>query len=124
MARAAREVGRTDSGLAASVAEAVADALADRFRGRLPTVEQVQDAVERQLRVSAFDDITRRWAEQFCALLRSSLIAGTTAGIEQMFAIVYIPNVLGRHRLVVAVAHAAAIDLRQEAKYPVLHQRA
>jgi ribonucleoside-diphosphate reductase alpha chain len=61
VARAAREVGRTDLGLAVSVTEAVTDALADRFRGRLPTVEQVQDAVERQLRVSAFDDVARAY---------------------------------------------------------------
>ncbi|MGH4009109.1 MAG: adenosylcobalamin-dependent ribonucleoside-diphosphate reductase [Pseudonocardiaceae bacterium] len=59
--RAAREVSRTAPGLAASVAEAVADALADQIRGRVPTVEQIQDAVEHQLWVSGLDDIARAY---------------------------------------------------------------
>jgi len=43
------------------VIEAVADVLADHFRGRVPTVEQIQDAVERQLWAGGLDDVTRAY---------------------------------------------------------------
>jgi ribonucleoside-diphosphate reductase alpha chain len=59
VARAAREVGRDDPGLAAGLAADVAGELGSRFGGRPATIEQVQDTVERRLMAAGRDDVAR-----------------------------------------------------------------
>ncbi len=58
--RAARETGRTDGKLAAAMARAVADDLCTQPR-RAPSVEEIQDAIERQLMATGFDDVARAY---------------------------------------------------------------
>jgi ribonucleoside-diphosphate reductase alpha chain len=59
--RAAREVGRTDAGLAAGVARAVADTLAHQPQGLPVTVEAIQDLVEAQLNSAGYGDVARAY---------------------------------------------------------------
>ncbi|MBB5156012.1 adenosylcobalamin-dependent ribonucleoside-diphosphate reductase [Saccharopolyspora phatthalungensis] len=61
IARAAREVGHGDGHLAGSMAEAVADGLGGQLRHRVPTVEQIQDAVERRLVAEGQHEIARAY---------------------------------------------------------------
>lgn len=59
--RAVRETGRSDPGLAATIARAVAAELGRTARGRSVPVEVIQDAVEAQLGAAGFDDIARAY---------------------------------------------------------------
>jgi ribonucleoside-diphosphate reductase alpha chain len=59
--RAAREVGQDDPSVPESVTRAVVEQLADRFGGRAPQVEEIQDAVEAELMTSGYDDIARAY---------------------------------------------------------------
>lgn len=57
--RAAREVGRPEPEIPARVTEAVAADLARRFPRAAPGVEEVQDAVERELMAEGLHDVAR-----------------------------------------------------------------
>jgi ribonucleoside-diphosphate reductase alpha chain len=59
--RASREAGRDEPSVAAQVAQRVAQDLARRFRDRIPGVEDVQDAVERELAASGRAEIARHY---------------------------------------------------------------
>ena len=74
VARAASEAGHPDPGLATTVAKSVADELARRQRGRVPTVEAIQDLVEAQLAAVGLDDVARAYIvyRQHRAELRSA----------------------------------------------------
>jgi ribonucleoside-diphosphate reductase alpha chain len=61
VAAAGREVGRTGPDVAPRAAAAVVDDLAARFARGTPTVEDVQDAVERALMAAALDDVARAY---------------------------------------------------------------
>ncbi|MFP3901667.1 MAG: adenosylcobalamin-dependent ribonucleoside-diphosphate reductase [Acidimicrobiia bacterium] len=61
VARAAREVGRTEPSLARDVARAVAADLAADHPGRPPGIEEIQDAVERRLMADGYDDVARAY---------------------------------------------------------------
>ena len=61
VARAARESGHPDTEVPTTVAKAVADTLAHRHRGRVATVEAIQDLVEAELNASGFDDVARAY---------------------------------------------------------------
>lgn len=66
IARAAREVGQVDAHPAG-----VAEAVAGQLRGRVATVEQIQDTVERQLVAAGFTDIARAYV--LCRQRRAEL---------------------------------------------------
>jgi ribonucleoside-diphosphate reductase alpha chain len=63
VARAAREVGETAPEVPATVARAVVGELATSRPGTPPEVEQIQDAVERQLALAGHHRIARAYAE-------------------------------------------------------------
>ncbi|MGZ4509756.1 MAG: adenosylcobalamin-dependent ribonucleoside-diphosphate reductase [Mycobacterium sp.] len=62
IARAAREAGHDDPAAPGALARSVADALAlRRPTGAVPTVEEIQDVVEAQLKAAGLDDVARAY---------------------------------------------------------------
>ncbi len=60
ISRAAHEAGHPDPNAARVLAGSVADALARQPRGEIPTVEQIQDLVEAQLRLPVWMTLRAR----------------------------------------------------------------